>query len=145
MTTEENKAVVRKHYEQGWNERNLDSVDETHSPDCIHHDPSNPAPIRGSEEIKKRLGTVIEAFPDIKIDLIDLIAEGDKVVAYWTLSGTQKGPFVGLPATGKKVEAMQGVIIHRLEDGQIVEDWAIRDTMGMMVQLGFVTPPGKGH
>ena len=143
MSIEENKAVVRRHYDEGWNEKNLSSVDETHSPDCIHHDPSNPNPFKGPEEIKNRLSIVMEAFPDIKFTLLDMIAEGDKVAVYWKLSGTHKSTFAGIPPTGKKVDGIQGIIIHRLENGRITEDWAVRDTFGLMVQLGAISPAGK--
>lgn len=142
MSLEDNKAVVRRHYEEGWNQRNLSSVDETHSPNHIHYDPSNPAPISGAEGIKKRLAEVIQAFPDIHFNIEDMVAEGDKVAVYWTLSGTQKGEFAGIPPTGKRIEGIQGMIIHRLSNGMIVEDKTVRDTMSMMQQLGAIPGPG---
>ncbi len=142
MSLEQNKAVVRRHYEEGWNQKNLSTVDETHSPDTIHHDPSNPTAITGVEGIKNRLAQVIQAFPDIHFNIEDMIAEEDKVAVYWTLSGTQKGEFAGIPPTGKRIEGIQGIIIHRLSNGKIVEDKAVRDTLSMMQQLGVVPPPG---
>ncbi len=143
MSLEENKAVVRRHYEEGWNQKNLSTVDETHSPDHIHYDPSNPTTITGAEGIKKRLAQVIQAFPDLHFNIEDMIAEGEKVVVYWTLSGTQEGEFAGIPPTGKRIEGIQGMIIHRLSNGMIVEDKTVRDTMSMMQQLGVIPPRGK--
>jgi hypothetical protein len=63
MSTEKNKAVVRRHYEEGWNQRKLSTVSETHALSIVHHDPSNPANIMGPEDIKQRLAEGIEAFP----------------------------------------------------------------------------------
>ena len=99
----------------------------------------------GPEEIKQRLAEAIKAFPDVHFNIEDIVAEGDKVVVHFTFRGTHKGVFAGIPPTGKQVE-MQGVQIARLVNEQIVEDWVIRDTMGLMQQLGVVPPrlePGK--
>jgi steroid delta-isomerase-like uncharacterized protein len=144
MFLEENKAVVRRHYEVGWNQKKLESVDETHAKNCVHHDLSNPLPIKGSEKIKKRLATVMEAFPDIQFSILDMIAEQDKVVVYWQVSGTHQGVFAGIEPTGKKVK-IHGIIINRLENKKIVENWVVRDTFGLMVQLGVITPPEVGQ
>jgi predicted ester cyclase len=69
------------------------------------------------------------------------LAGGDKVVIQFSLSGTHRAPFAGIPATGRSVK-VDGIIIHRLHDGLIVEDFAVRDTLGLMVQLGVTAPPG---
>ncbi len=137
MSIEANKAVVRIHYEEAWNQRKLSTVDETHAPTSVHHDPSNPENIMGHKEIKQRLTDVIKAFPDIHWTIEDMIAEGDKVVVRWTMRGTHKGMFAGIPSTGNWVE-IQGVQIARLVNKQIVEDWIVRDTLGLMQQLGVV-------
>jgi hypothetical protein len=71
-----------------------------------------------------------------------MVAEGDKVVVHFTFRGTHKGVFAGIPPTGKQVE-MKGVQIARLVNEQIVEDWVIRDTMGLMQQLGVIPPRPK--
>lgn len=140
-TAATNSAVVRRHYEQAWNAGDLASVEETHAADCVHHDPSNPVPMRGRADIKARLGAVREAFADFKMTVNDLIACGDKVVVHFSVSGTHRAPFAGIPATGRSVK-VQGIIIHRLQDGRIVEDFAVRDTLGLMIQLGVIPPPG---
>ncbi|MBK6712738.1 MAG: ester cyclase [Chloroflexi bacterium] len=70
-----------------------------------------------------------------------MVAEGDKVVVRFTVTGTHQGFFAGIPATGKQV-AMQGIIIHRLHNGKIIEDWVVRDTLGLMQQLGMIPVPG---
>jgi predicted ester cyclase len=83
------------------------------------------------------------AFPDFKVTIDDLIAEGDKVVIRATWNGTQKGEFMGIPPTGKRVSF--GVIdIIRMAGGKAVEHWGQMDSMGMMQQLGVAPAPGEG-
>ncbi len=142
MSVEENKAIVRRYYEEALNERNLSTLDETLAVNFVHHDPSNPADIEGLEGIKQRLAEIMNAFPDFHYTIEDMIAEGDKVVVRWTASLTHKGVFEGLPPTGKRA-VVQGIYIHRLAGGKMVEDWAIRDTLGLLQQLGVVPSPGE--
>lgn len=140
--SEANKAVIRRFYEQAWNQKQYDILEETHAADWIHHDPSNPLDLRnGPEGNRARMMEVGAAFPDIHFRLDDLIAEEDRVAIRFTISGTHSGPFAGIPATGKRV-SIQGMIMHRLQDGKIVEDWAVRDTLGLLQQLGVIPMPG---
>lgn len=74
--------------------------------------------------------------------LDDLIAEDDRVAVRFTVTGTHSGLFAGIPATGKQV-SMQGMIFHRLRDGKIVKDWVVRDTLGLLQQLGAIPRPGS--
>ncbi len=140
-TAATNSAVVRRHYDRAWNAGDLASVEETHAADCVHRDPSNPVPMRGQVDIKARLAAVREAFGDFNLVVNDLIAAGDKVVVQFMVSGTHRAPFAGIPATGRAVK-VDGIVIHRLRDGRIVEDFAVRDTLGLMIQLGVIPPPG---
>ena len=142
---ENNKALVRRFYEEAWNQKNLGILEDTHASDWVHYDPSNPADLRdGPQGNRERLAEVIVAFPDICYTLEDLIAEGDRVVARFTVRGTQRGAFGPIPATGRAV-TMQGVIIHRIRDGKIAEDWVVRDTLGLMQQLGVIPAPGAAE
>jgi steroid delta-isomerase-like uncharacterized protein len=81
------------------------------------------------------------AFPDVHIAIDDLIAAGDKVVTRYTATGTHQGELMGIPATGKKI-SITGVSIYRFANGQIVEDWAEFDQLGMLTQLGVIPPAG---
>jgi steroid delta-isomerase-like uncharacterized protein len=139
--SEENKAIVRRYYEQAMNERDLSIMDETYALDIVHHDPSNPAAIEGVEDLKQRFAQITSGFPDLHYTIDDMIAEEDKVVVRWTASLTHTGEFEGLPPTGKRA-VVQGIFIHRLAGGKIVEDWAIRDTLGLLQQLGVI--PARG-
>lgn len=142
-STEANKAVVRRFYEQAWNRKQFDILAETHAPDWVHSDPSNPLDLSGGPEGNRaRLVELSAAFPDIHYRLDDLIAEGDRVAVRFTVSGTHSGLFAGIPATGKQV-SMPGMIFHRPRDGKIVEDWVVRDTLGLLQQLGAIPRPGS--
>jgi len=129
----ENKATVRRLWEEVWNNRELDVVDEIMSPDYAAHE-------RGF------FPRWLAAFPDAQFILHDMVAEGDKVVSRITFRGTQQGEYMGIAATGKQVE-VKGVWIHRLEGGRIVEgqEWGYVDWLGLLRQLGAtVAPPMEG-
>jgi steroid delta-isomerase-like uncharacterized protein len=79
------------------------------------------------------------AFPDGRVTIEDMIAEGDKVVTRYNSRGTHKGDFMGIPATGKKV-AVTGIVISRIAKGKIAEEWEEFDALGFMVQLGAIPP-----
>ena len=140
-TAERNKELVRRIYEEGWNERDLAVFDELLAAGWKHHNPSNPGAIEGPEGAKHHVEMVLEAFPDVRFSLHDVIAEGDAVVVYWTISGTHKSEFAGIPATGTQI-AVEGFNLHHVDDGKIVEEWAVRDSLGMLEQLGVVEPSG---
>jgi steroid delta-isomerase-like uncharacterized protein len=89
----------------------------------------------GPEGIKRLVAMFRAAFPDLKISAEDMIADGDKVAVRSVMRGTHKGEFMGVPATGKRVE-VSGIDIVRFEGGKAVEHWGITDNMSMMQQLG---------
>lgn len=143
-TLKKNKEVVRQFYEDGWNERNFEIVHQTHSKDWIHHDNSNPNDLGGGPEGNIiRMKELVQSFPDLNFEIQDMVAEGNKVVVRFVASGTHKGQFGPIPPTEKQVK-MLGYITHRLENEQIVEDWVVRDTYGLMIQLGVINP-GKNR
>ncbi|RME85979.1 MAG: ester cyclase [Caldilineae bacterium] len=136
----QNKAIARRVLEEAANQRNLDLLDELLAADYVLHDPSNPM-VQDRETYKQFLGGHFTAFPDAKWTIDDLVAEGDRVVVRWTLSGTHEGPLMGIPPTNKSF-AMSGISIYRLADGKIAEEWAVADVMGFMQQLGLLPAPG---
>jgi hypothetical protein len=103
-----------------------------------------PMPIEanGAPGVKNVFATLHEAFPDLHISIEDLIAEGDKVVTRERITGTHRGNYMGLPATGKKV-AYNEIIIARFANGRIVETWGVVDVLSLMKQLGAL-PDGLG-
>jgi len=141
-TTEQNKQLVRRIYEEMWNQRNLELADELLAAGWRHHNPSNPTDIESPEGAKHHIELVLEAFPDVEFRIHDMIAEADAVVVYWTLTGTHQREFAGIPATGEPID-VQGFNLHYVNGGKIVEEWAVRDSLGMLEQLG-ITPPKNG-
>ena len=141
MSTEDNKASVRKAY-QAVNQQNLSSfIDEFIDPHQVDHSapPGLPGGIEGARQFA---GMFLTAFPDMHFTVEDMIAEGDKVVARITMSGTQQGAFMGIPPTGKHV-AWTAIDINRVAGGKSVEHWMEMDALVLMQQLGVVPAPGQ--
>jgi steroid delta-isomerase-like uncharacterized protein len=140
--SEQNKAVVRRTFEELWNKGNLQLANELFSPNYAHHDPSTPDVGRGPESEKKRATLYRNAFPDLRLTVEDLIAGGETVVARWSCHGTHKGELDGILPTGKQF-TITGVTITRFENGKMVEGWVNWDALGMMQQLGVVPEIAK--
>jgi len=141
MSTEQNKALVRQLVEEFFNRGNTGLADTLLAPDFVEREELPPGIPRDREGVKQLAALFRSAFPDFNVTIDDLVAEGDKVVLRATWSGTQKGEFMGVPPTGKRVSF--GVIdILRIADGKFVEHWGQMDSMGMMQQLGAVPAPG---
>jgi steroid delta-isomerase-like uncharacterized protein len=140
MSTEDNKAKARRIIEEGWNQGNTAVFDELFAADYVGHDPSGP--VHGPEGFKQLYATYRAAFPDTHLTIEDQIAEGDKVVARWTASGTNQGPLMGIPPSGKRV-TITGITITRFARGKIEEDWFNYDTLGMLQQIGAIPMPGQ--
>ncbi len=143
MSTEANKALMRRAVEEGWNHGNVALFDELGTPNYVHHMP--PFPDFGSLEDYKRFGIAIRsAFPDVHLTIEDLIAEGELVVLRYTWRGTHTGDFVlpmmRIPATGKQV-TMTGIVITRYAGGKAVEAWEQVDNLGFYQQLGLIPMP----
>jgi steroid delta-isomerase-like uncharacterized protein len=139
MSAEENKAIARRGYE-AINQNNLDALDEVVAPDITDHDPA-PGQAPGLEGVKQWFSSMHTAFPDFRMNVEDMIAEGDKVVARVRLSGTHQGELMGIDATGNRV-TITGIDILRINaDGKIMERWGNFDDLGMMQQLGVMEPP----
>jgi steroid delta-isomerase-like uncharacterized protein len=136
----ENKAIIRHMLTEVLSGGKLALLDKLLSPDYVDHNPFPGLPPT-REGIKQTVAMLREAFPDLQIIIEDLIAEGDKVVSRQTLLGTHKSQFMGIPPTGKRVTWTQ-ILIFRIADNKIVEEWSERDQMGMMQQLGVVPAPG---
>jgi predicted SnoaL-like aldol condensation-catalyzing enzyme len=98
--SEENKTIVRRWFEDFWNKGNLSVADEILAPTYTHHDPSTADFGRGPESEKKRATLYRTAFPDVRLNIDDMIAEGDRVAIRWTCRGTHKGDLNGIAPTG---------------------------------------------
>ncbi len=143
MSTEENKATVRRAIEEGWNQGHVAVFDELNASNFIYHDPGVPG-VRTTEDYKRWVTETLKAFPDLHFTMEDLVAEGDQVAVRWTFRGTHTGALVTpmpLPATGKQVTG-SGIAIGRFAGGKVLEIWNQGDTMGFMQQLGVIPAPG---
>ncbi len=133
MSVEANKAQTRQIIDQGWNKGNMDALNDLISPDFVNHTAPNLNETR--DGFKQRVQMVRTAFPDWEVTVDEMLGEGDKVVTRWGGRGTHRGPFRGIPATGKKIE-VTGIAIDRVLDGKRVEGWAEWDMLGLLQQLG---------
>ena len=135
MSAEESKDLARRSWES-LSERNPDLIEEFYPPDLVWHAPDQD--IRGYEEARQYVSTFFDAFPDINITLEDVIAEGDQAVTRYTIRGTHRGETEEFgPPTGRQME-VEGITIHRIEGGKIVEEWERYDNLSVMQQLGLV-------
>lgn len=132
MSTEKNKKLVRRHYEEVLTGRNLDLVDDLYLSRIGLSDGNSVE----REQFKGYVQISLNAFPDLVVSVEDQIAEGDKVVTRWTAQGTHRGSFFGLEATGKQVR-LQAIHIHQIENGKIVRLWEEIDMFGLRQQLGL--------
>jgi steroid delta-isomerase-like uncharacterized protein len=137
MSTEDNKALVRRYLEEVFNKKNLAAIDELIAPNHIDHSAAAARSPAGPEGSRQLIGMMLTAFPDLHVTVEDMIAEGDKVVFRMTMRGTQQGAFGSIPPTGKQV-AVSTIDIVRIEGGKIAEEWGIDDMLGMLQQLGLV-------
>jgi len=135
MSEEGNKTLVRRFYEECFNQRNLALVDELCSTTHVFHNP--PTTLRGRDEFKQLLSLYITAFPDARFTVEDQIAEGDRVASRYTFRGTHQGELMGIAPTGKQV-TVTGMIINRIVNGKSEEGWLNFDALGMLQQLGAV-------
>jgi predicted ester cyclase len=132
MGTAENKDTVRRVYEEVVNNHNLDVLGNYFTPDYVNH--KNPGGLAGTRQLFLML---FEAFPDVRVSVDSIGAEGDRVWVRITMQGTQHGPFMGMPPTGRTFAATT-VNELRLENGKIVEEWGVTDTLSMWQQLGLM-------
>ena len=142
MTTADNKELVRRMIEEGFNEGNLDVADELVAEDFRMHEAGIEEPLRGPEGVKEVLGTYKNAFPDARIEIQELVAEEDAVVVRWRASGTHEGDLMGIEPTGNEVSIV-GMEMYHVRDGKAIEGWEIFDGLTMMQQLGVVEMPGE--
>ena len=132
-----NKALVRRLYEEGFNEGNLDVVDEIVAPDAVTHDPIILDAPTGPDAIRGGIEMIRKAFPDFRVDVLDLVAEGDKVASFLSMSGTNTGDYRRGGATHKK-GTMRAFFLWRVVDGRLAESWGMADRFQFLQQLGMI-------
>jgi steroid delta-isomerase-like uncharacterized protein len=140
--SEENKAVVRRFIEEVWNNGNLDAIDELIAENHVDHDPAREGTSGGRQGMRGFVEMYRSAYPDTRLEIGEMIAEGDLVAMSWTATGTHQGELMGIAPTGRSVK-VTGIGIDRVSGGQIVESWANYDALGMLAQLGAIPAPAS--
>jgi len=133
MSIEENKALIRRLYEEVWNQHNPEAADEFVAQDVFTRDMLAEYQ-HGVDGYKHLVGWLHTAFPNLHMDIENMIAEGDEVASFVTLSGTHTGPLRDLAPTRKQVSVKHSHW-YRLANGKVVETWSVRDDLGMMQQM----------
>jgi len=140
MSTEENKAVVRRFYDFA-NAFDLTALNgELLAPE--YRLSFDSAPVMDRDQAMGFFQAFFAAFPDITHEIQDQLAEGDRVATRIVVRGTHGGDFMGIPPTGRAVE-IKAINIHRVADGRIVEQWVVSDGVGLLQQLGMMPPPAS--
>ncbi len=135
MSTEANKALVRRFYEEVWGRGHRAVADEVFADEYLRHDFRGGEPEPGPAGQKRIAAEFRAAFPDLRWEIDFVIGEGDLVAGRWTTSGTHRGAWAGVAPTGRPMR-FSGLNVFRLEDGKVVEIWNHQDDLGLMQQLG---------
>ena len=143
QTQERNKRTMTALFNEAMNGGDLSAADKYITPDRPDHDPAFPPEmLQGREGFKRAIGWIRSMFPDLKFTPEFMVAEGDYVVTYGQIEGTNQGDIMGAPATGKKIKLANIDICRFTEDGQIAEHWGTFNMMEMMKQLGMMSQRG---
>jgi steroid delta-isomerase-like uncharacterized protein len=136
--SEENKALVRRYFEEIWDKGNLEVIDELFTTDFVRHGPTAiEGEVRGQEGFESFVSSYRTGLPDLRVSIEDLIAEGDRVVTRWTARGTHQGELMGTAPTGNPA-TVTGILVDRISGGKIEEEWVDYDTLHLMQQIGAV-------
>jgi predicted ester cyclase len=140
VASREPTETVRVFWEEAFNERNLDLVDELFAASYENHAalPGTPPGPEGQRQLMQRLW---EAFPDGRFEIEHIAAAGDTVICVGTMSGTHSGTLMGIPPTGRKVEWHQCHMMRIDAHGRALDHKAIRDDLGLMRQMGVLREP----
>lgn len=140
--SEANKATVRRLVEEIQNRHDLAQMDAFFAPNFINHleAADDSAELTAVERAKIVFRDMFAAFPDLHVTIQDQLAEGDRVVTHKLFRGTHQGTFMGLAPTGRQI-AFAVIDILRLDQGKVVEHWAIQDRLALMQQLGLLSGP----
>ena len=137
MSESENVALLERYYEEVVNQGKLDVVDEVIAPDYVshHNDPAHLPP--GPSGVKAFVSITRAGFPDLRLTVDQVFADGDQAGSMWTMEGTHTGEWFGTPATGKHAK-WSGIVVTRFEGGKIAEDWYNFDQVSLLQQLGII-------
>ena len=134
--SDENKAIAVRLMDEVWNTHSVDRFEDFYDPNYVSHalPPGFSADREGMKQYNKQY---FQAFPDMRITIDGMIAEGDSVAVYYTGTGTHQGELIGIPPTGKQVSA-SAILTLRIANGKIVEDWLDGGKLSLLQQLGVI-------
>lgn len=133
-----NGTVVRRFVDEVINNGDYSAIQDLVHPNYVYRSPDQE--LRGQEALESLFTTYRCGLPDLNASIVNLVESGDKVVISFVLSGTHTGDLMGIPPTGNSLK-VHGMVLSRLEDGKIAEEWEILDMLGMFQQLGIVSLP----
>jgi predicted ester cyclase len=139
--SDRNRLLIRRIHEEGESQGNLTVIDEAYAPEFV--DARHPDRGAGPDGVKRHIKRLRAAFPDLRVSVEDLIAEGDKVVVRVTSRGTHRAAFAGVAPTGAAV-AWSGIVIRRIGNGRVVEQWSQYDTADLVRQLSEAAQSSGG-
>ena len=136
MSATSNRILADRIWEEVWHQgTGLDRIDEFFTQDFVRHDPGRE--IHGPEQNRQFIKNFRAAFPDLHFTVLDQVAEGDKAVVRYRFQGTHLGDFQGMPPTRKQV-TYSGILIYRIANGKVAEQWTEFDLLGFLTQLGVL-------
>ncbi|HXX14822.1 MAG TPA: ester cyclase [Candidatus Eremiobacteraceae bacterium] len=135
----EHKLLFGRLYQSIWNERRMEFIDKVIADTHALGDPTVSGRGVGPSAYRRQVERFLAGLPDLKFTVDDTISEGNKLVVYWTIRGTHRGEFLGVPATNKKV-AFSGITINLIGEGKILESTVVWDGLGLMKQFGIELP-----
>lgn len=140
---EDNKQMTKRFYEDVVNGGQLDLIDKMVAEDFVDHEapPGQEPPVRGRDVTRTVVEGMREAFPDLEVEVQQVVAEGDLVTARTTWRGTHEGSFFGIDPSNESVE-VESIDIVRVEDGVVTEHWGLMDNVALLSQIGEIQPPG---
>jgi steroid delta-isomerase-like uncharacterized protein len=133
------KLLFGRLYQTVWNERRLEYIDQVIAESHALGDPTVLGRGVGPAAYRRQLERFLVGLPDLKLKIDDTVSEGEKLVVFWTMTGTHRGEFLGVPPTNKRV-AFSGITINLIAEGKILESTVIWDGLGLMKQFGIDLP-----
>jgi predicted ester cyclase len=139
--THDPETVARRLIEEGFNQGNLEVCGELGADDLVEHQDFGPGHAAGPAGVRAVVASLRRAFSDFHLQIEDLTVDGDKVWLRMVASGTNDGPFMGNPPTGRRMRTDVFDVL-RVREGKVVEHWGVPDRLGTLFQLGLAQPPG---
>jgi predicted ester cyclase len=141
MAAADNKATIQRVFDESVNQGRYELIDELYDPAMVDHDPVPGSP-EGLAAVEHTLRQLRAGFPDLKVTLDDIVAEGDRVALRGVWRGTNTGSMMGLAPTNKHAEWRGHVIFRFTPEGKITERWGLMDITSMLQQIGVIPPQG---